>query len=232
MSDNAAVDSGAQLYFATAALLATHFIPSTPLRGVLVRTLGEKAYTGLYSLVSFAMIGWMVWAYHRAPLEPLWVGLRWLPAVAMPFAFVLLACGVLARNPTMVGAEKLLRSPEPARGIIRVTRHPVMWAFILWSAAHLLARGEHMASVFFGGFLLLAALGALLMDQRKARSLGEDWRRFAAATSYVPFAAILQGRNRFAAREIGWRNPAIGLALYALFFWFHPALFGTRAYGP
>ena len=224
------MDSGSQLYFATAAFLATHFVPSTRLRGILVKALGEKAYTGLYTLVSFAMIGWMVWAYNRAPLEPLWVGLRWLPAVLMPFSFVLLACGVLARNPTIVGADKLLKNPEPARGMIRVTRHPVMWAFILWSLAHVLARGELGASVFFGAFLVLAAVGARLMDERKARTLGEDWQRFAAVTSYFPFVAILQGRNRFDAREIGLRNPAIGLALYALFFWFHPALFGIRAY--
>jgi uncharacterized membrane protein len=42
--------------------------------------------------------------------------------------------------------------------------------------------------------------------------------------------AILQGRNRFDARQIGLRNPVIGLARYALFFWLHPMLFGIRAY--
>jgi uncharacterized membrane protein len=224
------VDSGAQLYYATAAFIATHFITSTPLRGALVRAVGERVYVVLYSLLAFGTLGWMIWAYNRAPLEPLWVGLRWLPAVTMPFAFVLLACGLLSRNPTAVGAARLLKNPEPAQGIIRVTRHPVMWAIILWSLAHLLARGERTASVFFGSFLALAALGALVMDQRKARTLGEDWQRFAAVTSYLPFGAILMGRNRFDAREIGWRNPAIGLALYALFFWFHPLLFGIRAY--
>jgi len=224
------VDTGAQLYYATAAFIATHFMSSTLLRDALVRRLGEMTYLALYSLLAFATLGWMIWAYHRAPLEPLWVGLRWLPAVVMPFAFVLLACGLFARNPTAVGAAALLKRPDAAQGIIRVTRHPVMWAFILWSLAHLLARGEHMASVFFGGFLALASLGAQLMDERKARTLGEDWQRFAAATSYVPFAAILQDRNRFDAREIGWRNPALGLALYALVFWFHPPLFGIRAY--
>ena len=224
------MDNGSQLYFAAAMFLATHFVPSTPLRGVLIRAVGEKVYVGLYSLVSFAMIGWLVWAYNRAPLEPLWVGLRWLPAVVLPIAFVLLACGVLARNPTIVGFDRLLKTPEPARGIIRVTRHPVMWSFILWALAHILARGELGATVFFGTFLLLAALGAVLIDQRKARTLGEDWQRFAAVTSYFPFVAILQGRNGFKASEIAWRNPVIGLALYALFFWFHPLLFGIRAY--
>ena len=218
------------LLLACAVFLATHFVPSTPLRGVLVHSLGQWGYTGVYSAIAFGMIGWMSWAYARAPIEPLWPGVRWLPAVVLPFAFVLLACGIFARNPTIVGADKLLKSTEPARGMIRVTRHPVMWSFILWALAHLLARAELGAIVFFGTFLLLAALGAVLMDERKARSLGEDWQRFAAVTSYFPFLAIAQGRNKFRAAEIGWRNPSIGLALYALFFWFHPLLFGIRAY--
>ena len=224
------MDNGSQLLFATAAFLVTHYISSTPLRGVLVRALGERAYLALYSLLAFATLGWMIWAYNRAPLEPLWVGLRWLPAVAMPVAFVLAACGLLSRNPTLVGADKLLKSPDPARGIIRVTRHPLMWGFILWSGSHVLARGELNATVFFGGFLGLASLGALLIDRRKAQTLGEDWRRFAAATSYFPFLAIVQGRNKFSAKEIGWRNPAIGLALYAVFFVAHAWKFGVRAY--
>jgi uncharacterized membrane protein len=217
-----------QLLLACALFLATHFVPSTPLRGALVRTLGQWGYTGLYSLVAFAGIGWMIWAYGKAPLEPLWQGLRLAPAIALPFAFVLLAGGLFARNPTMVGADKLLKSTEPARGMIRVTRHPLMWAFLLWAVAHVLARGDLKSLIFFGTFAVLAGLGTLLMDRRKRQTLGEDWQRFAAVTSHIPFAAILQGRNKFNAAEIGWRNPLIGLALYALFFWFHPTFFGAR----
>jgi len=219
-----------QLLLACAVFLVTHFAPSTPLRGALVRALGQWPYTSLYSLVSFACIGWMGWAYARAPVEPLFAGLRILPAILMPFAFILLAGGLFARNPTLVGAEKLLKSPDPARGMIRVTRHPIMWGFLLWAVAHILARGDLKALAFFGTFAVLAGLGTVLMDRRKARASGEDWQRFAAATSNLPFVAIAQGRNRFDASEIGWRNPAIGVALYALFFWFHPALFGARPF--
>ena len=219
-----------QLLLACGVFLATHFVPSTPLREPLVRALGRWGYTAFYSTVSFACIGWMVWAYGRAPVEMLWPGLRWLPAAVMPLSFILLAGGLFARNPTIVGAEGLMKSDDPARGMIRVTRHPIMWSFMLWAAAHILARGELKATVFFGTFLLLAAVGTFLMDRRKAAALGEDWKRFAAVTSHAPFVAILQGRNRLNLAEIGWRNPAIGLALYALFLWGHPWMFGARAY--
>lgn len=216
------------LYAATITFLATHFISSTPLRPALARAIGEKGYLGVYTLAAFATLGWMIWAYGKAPLEPLWPGLRLAPAIAMPFAFILLACGLLSRNPTAVGQAKALQASEPARGIIRVTRHPMMWGFILWAASHILARGEMKATVFFGAFLVLAALGALLIDRRKEKTLGEDWQRFARVTSYFPFLAIAQGRNKFSAAEIGWRNPGIGLALCAVFFLAHAWLFGAR----
>ena len=219
-----------QLVLACAAFLATHFVSSTPLRGALAGAMGEKAYQAVYSLVAFATLGWMIWAYGKAPVEVLWPGLRLVPAVVMPFAFILIACGLLSRNPTLAGAGRLLKREDAASGILRITRHPMMWGFALWAGAHILARGELKATVFFGRFLVLALLGALSIDRRRAASAGEDWKRFAAATSFVPFAAIASGRNRFVAAEIGLRNPAIGLALYALVFWFHPVLFGARAW--
>jgi len=224
------MDPTLQLTLATAAFLATHFVPSTPLRATLVKALGERAYVGLYVLVAVATLGWMVYAYGRTPVEPLWPGLRLLPTIAMPFALILVICGVLSRNPTALGQEKALKAPEPARGILRVTRHPVMWGLMLWAGAHVLARGDLRGLIFFGGFFVLAALGTLLLDARKARHLAEDWKRFAEATSNVPFVAIAQGRNRFQGGEIGIVKPAIGLALYAVFLLIHVWLFGAQPF--
>jgi len=224
------MDPMIQLMVATGAFLVTHFVPSTPLRAAIVRSTGERGYLGLYVLVAFATLGWMIFAYNRAPLEPLWPGLRLLPAIVMPFAFILLVCGVLSRNPTAVAQEKVLKAEEPARGILRVTRHPVQWGILLWAAAHLLARGDLKSAIFFGGIFALSGLGMALIDARKARTLGDDWKRFADVTSNLPFAAIAQGRNRFDAAEIGVRNPAIGLALYAAFLLLHSWLFGARPY--
>ena len=224
------MDPMTQLLLATAVFLATHFVPSTPLRVAIAGRIGERAYVGLYSLVAFATIGWMVYAYSRAPLEPLFPGLRLLPALLMPFSFLLLIGGILARNPSAVGQQKVLQAEEPARGMLRVTRHPIQWGILLWAAAHLLARGDLKSTVFFGGFLLLSALGTVLMDRRKARTLGADWERFAHATSNVPFVAIAQGRNRFDAAEIGIVKLALGLALYAAFLLLHAWLFGAAPY--
>src|SRR5262245_26884120 len=205
------MDPMALLALATLAFLVTHFVPSTPLRAAIVRSTSEKAYLGLYSLVAFATIGWMVYAYNKAPMQPLWPGLRLLPALVMPFSFILVVCGVASRNPTAVGQDRTLKAEEAARGILRVTRHPVQWGILLWAAAHLLARGDLKSAIFFGGFALLSALGMILIDSRKARTLGDDWMRYAGATSNVPFVAIAGGRNRFDAAEIGVAKPLAGI---------------------
>jgi uncharacterized membrane protein len=209
----------AMLALATAAFLVTHFVSSTPLRAALAGAIGEWPYRGLYSLVAFATLGWMIWAYAAAPRELLFAGFREIAFVLMPIALVLIACGYY-RNPTMVGADKLLRSEDPARGIIRITRHPIMWGVMLWAAAHIVARGDLKALIFFGGFIVLAGLGTILLDQRKKSN--PDWARFAAVTSHLPFVAVLQGRNRIAWREIGWLRPAIGLAAFFAILAFHP----------
>ena len=207
------------LALASAAFLVTHFVSSTPLRAALVAKIGEWSYVGLYSAVAFLTLGWMAWAFAQAPREALFSGFREISFVLMPIAFVLLACG-FGRNPTLVGADKLLKSEEPARGMIRVTRHPIMWSFMLWAAAHILARGDVKALIFFGTFLLVAGIGTLAMDARKRAN--PDWARFAAVTSHLPFVAIAQGRNRIAWREIGWTRPLIGLVAFFAVLSFHP----------
>ena len=217
----------AELALAAAAFFATHFASSTPLRPALIRKLGERPYRGLYSLVALATLVWMIRAFAHAPQEPLWTGLKPLPSVLMPFALVLLSCGYRL-NPTMVGAERLLKNDDPARGMIRVTRHPIMWAILLWSGAHVLARGDLASLVFFGTFFVVAAAGTVSIDRRK--STNPDWPRFAAVTSNLPLLAIAQGRNRLVWQEIGWMRPMIGLVVFVAFLHLHPWLFGVRPY--
>jgi len=220
------------LVVATLVFIGAHFVSSTPLRATLVEAVSERVYLGLFSALSLATVVWMIWAYSHAPFQPLWQtpGLRLWPLIVMPFALILVVAGLMTRNPTAVMQQEALKTSEPARGIIRVTRHPMMWGFMLWAGVHILARGDLASLIFFGGFLFLAAAGTVLIDARKADLLGDDWKRFADVTSNVPFGAIVSGRNRFNFAEIGWQRIGAGIAAYIAILFVHPYLFGVRPY--
>ena len=115
------MDPLAHLALASLVFLATHFVSSSPLRKPIVESFGEKAYLGAYSVVSFVTIGWMAWAYLRAPQMPLWQvpGVKLWPLVVMPFSLVLVAAGVMTRNPSAVGQARAPQSGDPVRGIGR-----------------------------------------------------------------------------------------------------------------
>jgi uncharacterized membrane protein len=126
----------------------------------------------------------------------------------------------------MTGA---LDKPEPTRGVLRITRHPVMWGVGLWAAIHILANGDLASLLFFGGLLLTALGGAWHLDQRMAATEGVRWQRFAADTSFTPFVALLTGRQPWAWAE-WWRPAAWGLGAFVLLFFLHVHLFGVRPY--
>jgi uncharacterized membrane protein len=224
------ITSLSPLLLAGLVFLGSHvLISSTPLRGSLRETLGEGGYLALYSVLAAATLGWFVTAYLRAPVVPLWDPPLWthfLPVALMPIATVLLVTGLTTRNPTAVGQERRAREDDPAPGILRITRHPVMWGFGLWGLSHLAANGDAAAIVFFGLLSLLALGGTFLIDRRKRLALGTDWSRLAEVTSNLPFAALIAGRTRVSLREIGVAPVLAGLLLYAVLFLAHPYIIG------
>jgi uncharacterized membrane protein len=219
---------------AGAAFLLTHLgLSSFPVRGSIVSRIGEKAFQGLYSVVALMTLGAMIAAYatasHHSYLWPPGPGVRHLPLLIMPFSLILIVGGITAPNPSALGMESTLDQPDPVQGVLRITRHPVMWGIGLWSASHMIANGDLASLFFFGGFLLTAVLGSLHLDRRMAAIQGERWRRFAEHTSYLPFAAMLSGRQRLVLAEL--RRPAlIGLGVFVLLLFLHPYLFGVRPY--
>jgi uncharacterized membrane protein len=107
--------------------------------------------------------------------------------------------------------------------MVRITRHPFLWGVALWAAVHLVVNGDAASVVLFGSLLLLAVGGPFSIDAKRRRKFGEHWAAFAEATSDIPFAAILAGRNRLgpALTEIGLRRWLIALVLYAVAFYLH-----------
>lgn len=212
-------------------LLMHTAVSSSPLRSWLVKVLGEGPYLGLFSLASAASLVWMSMAYAASPHVELWAASRPARLVALAVmapVFVMLAAGLITPSPTGVGGAARGRL-EP-RGILRISRHPVQWALLIWATVHVLLNGHLAALLFFGGIALLAAVGPLLIDRKRRISMGGDWEQFAAVTSNVPFAAIAGGRNRLAWAEIGWKGYVAGLGLYVLIVSAHPYVIGVRAY--
>jgi len=206
-------------------------IAGSTLRPWLVSRLGERVYRGAFSLLSIAALSFLIHAYRRAPCEPLWTtpkALFWLPLVVVPIAFVFLVGAFMVPNPTAFGGEKALAKEHAARGVVRITRHPFLWAIVLWSSSHFIVNGNVPAVFFFGSLLLTAALGSGDIDRRRAAAGGESWQRFAAVTSNVPFAAIASGRNRLVLREL-FTPIALGLVVAGVVLHFHTSWFGLSA---
>jgi uncharacterized membrane protein len=200
-----------------------------PVRTPLVMRLGERAFRGVYSVLSLALLVWVGLAYRDAPIIDVWyppTGLKHLSLLIMPLAFVLLAAGLTTANPSVIGGDRSTTLTDDPAGVVKVTRHPVMWAIALWGIAHLLANGDVSSIVLFGAMIILALLGARMQDSKKRLQLGPRWDAFAARTSFIPFAALFAGRSRLRFGEIGWWRLALGLVLFALLLWLHPWLFG------
>lgn len=205
-------------------------ISSTPLRATFVNRVGLIAYLAGFSAFSAATIGWMIFAYMGAQDIPLWQlpgALRAAIIIAIPLGLWLVFLSFGSPNPTTVGQEAVIRSETPAAGIVRITRHPFMVGFAVWALGHMLVNGDLASQMFFGAFFVQAAIGPWLIDRKKAAALAENWQRFAASTSIIPFAAILSGRNRFRPREIGWLRPAAALLAVGALLYFHGAIFGV-----
>ncbi|MCP5420724.1 MAG: NnrU family protein [Gammaproteobacteria bacterium] len=222
------------LMLSSAGFLLGHVLLSgSSARSSLVGRLGQGGFMALYSIVALMTLGTMIYAYETLPTPDfLWFpghGLRHLPLLVMPFALILLAGGYGTRNPSAVGMAQSLERPDVARGVLRITRHPIMWGIMLWAGAHVLANGDLGSLVFFGGLLLTALLGSWHLDRRLAADQGERWQRFVAVTSYVPFAAIIQGRQSLIWREL-LLPIGVGSILYVALLLLHARLFGVVPY--
>ena len=93
---------------------------------------------------------------------------------------------------------------DPA-GLTRITRHPLILPVVPWGAANaFLAGGRAADCVVFLGLALYAIAGCKAQDLRVEASAQvgttfQDLDDFYATTSFVPFAACLDGRQSLAA---------------------------------
>ena len=120
---------------------------------------GEKAWKGLYTLLSIIGFALIVWGYGQARTEPvfLWQPPLWTKHLASLFvllAFVLLAAAYVPRN-----------------AIKARLHHPMVASVKLWAFGHLLANGTLADVLLFGGFLVWAVF-TFRAARRRDRAAG------------------------------------------------------------
>lgn len=210
--------------------IATHLIlSSSPVRPRLTAALGEQPFRGVYSLVAIATLAPLIvtFAHHKHAGPMLWYlrdigAVRGLTFILMLAALIFFAGSFVTPNPGGIGAPSETR----VRGILKITRHPNFAAFILFGIAHMLMNGWVGDLFFFGTFVVIGVAGGMHQDQRKLGELGEPYRQLVAETSFIPGAAIIEGRQRLASSDIPWAAIGIGLALTIVLIVFHSYLFG------
>lgn len=211
------------LVVAVACFLAAHSLTNLrPLRHRLEAVVGKAGFYTGYSVVSTVLLVWVIAAALHAPTVILWQQqpwMRWAPSLVMPAACLLWVCGLTQPNPFSIGPGGA--GFDPARpGILRLTRHPVVWGLGLWAGAHLVPNGTLAGVMLFAPLLIMSVLGPRVLDGKRRQSLGwEEWQRLAdAAGGPMDWPALLA--------ELGpWRLLG-GLALVPVLMTLHPFVIG------
>ena len=214
----------AGLALATTAFVGSHLALSHIFRVRLVQNMGEAGFIGLYSIVAVLTLGWAILAYRAIEVSvPWWIAPAWwwwVASAVMLFASVLLV-GAFVRNPAFPHPGAAAHAKAPPKGVFAITRHPMNMAVILWALVHLSLWWSPRNIVVAFGMLVLAAAGSIGQDRRKRALLGKAWSDWLARTSFLPFAALVQGRAKWRAAVPSPIALGGGFALWLLVTWWH-----------
>ena len=210
---------------ACAVFFLSHSIPvRPPVRPWLQARLGRSGFTLVYSVLSLAVLAWLIGAAGRAPQVPLWGWAPWQAHVTLALMLpvcLILALGIARPNPFSFGGARNERFDPMRPGIVRFSRHPFLLALALWAAAHVVPNGDLAHVILFGTFSGFALVGMRLVDRRRKRELGATWNRLETVRQQAPLLLP----------PVSWAEAAIrvalGIALYAALLWLHPWLFGV-----
>jgi uncharacterized membrane protein len=215
-------------------LAGTHIgLAVVPVRSRLVRQLGDYGFAAVFSLIASVAFGLLVHAYAGLRFQggP-GLGLANVSGarellLALSGAAMLLLLGALARYAKSPYAINSRRHDGEPRGMERVSRHAFFAGTALFGAAHALLATHLVGTVFFGALALFATAGAWHQDRKLLALRGAPYARFVAATSAIPFGAILAGRQRLVLRELPWGHLAAGLVAAVGLRWMHAGILSS-----
>lgn len=197
-------------------VLSHVLIARSGLKALLVRWIGSTGYLVGYSLLSFALLAWVIAALIAADRNVFWSPPTWgyaFAGLATLLAFPLIAIGSLSPNPLSVSFRKSGYDPRRP-GIIGWTRHPILWGMTLWAVAHIPANGDWPSLILFAGSAGFSLLGIWAVERRMKRKLGPDaWSQLQPSAGHMDASA--------------WQGLALGILLWAGLLLAHSSLFGA-----
>ena len=142
------------------AFLAIHSVAivAPAWRDAQVAQRGEKAWKGVYSVVSVVGFLLLIYGYGLARQSPV---VLYTPPVSMRHVALLLMVPVFVL---------LVAAYMPGR-ISAAAKHPMLLAVKIWATAHLLANGTLVDVLLFGGFLAWAVADRISLKRRPARTV-------------------------------------------------------------
>ena len=133
-----------------------HLMSLTPLRAAVTAKLSENLYKGIYSLISLAGLGLMIWGFIMARAGPDAARIVYDPVMDGSHGTMLLV---------FVGL--ILLAASHTKGHIRLfVKHPMSLGVGLWADGHLLSNGNLSEVLLFGGFLALSVLDIIVSTAR------------------------------------------------------------------
>ncbi len=202
-----------------AAFVLTHLgLGQPPLRDAVADRIGSVRFTVLYAVVAWGSLGALIYRYlvERADGPPgLGLGgIGWVhtAAIVLMVAGMVLMVAIVAPSGYLRSAAVVFgRHTRAPGGLERVTRHPFFVGLALLCIGHILVAPRLAGVIVFGGFGLLAVLGGPLQDRKLRARRGPPHEAYLAATSIVPFVAVLRGRQSLVAAELPWVFGLLGI---------------------
>ncbi len=154
---------------------AIHLLPSVPsARNALFARLGEKVYKGIYALISFIGLYFIVTGKGVAPFVALWEPPKWSYVIT---------------NVSMMVSLYLLVAMNMKSNIKRFTAHPMLWGVAFWAGGHLITNGDQASMMLFGSFLAYS-LFAMYSANRRGATPGSGRVSFRYDAMVLVIAAV------------------------------------------
>ncbi|ERN10047.1 hypothetical protein AMTRI_Chr06g172590 [Amborella trichopoda] len=165
------------------------------------KLIGERAYRVLFAGISLplALSTMVYFINHRYDGVQLWniqsvPGIHQVVGLSSVISFFFLYPSTF--NLLEVAAVDKPKMHLWETGIMRITRHPQMVGQVIWCLAHTLWIGNSMAVAASAGLISHHLFGVWNGDRRLALRHGEAFEAVKKRTSIIPFAAILDGRQK------------------------------------